>query len=36
MKAEVLAHTVATTEAEVKAKTLDNVVLNEEAPLSTH
>ena len=36
MKAEVLAHTVATTQAEVKAKTLDNVVLNEEAPLSTH
>ena len=36
MKAEVLAHTVATTQAEVKAKTLDNVVLNVEAPLSTH
>ena len=36
MKAEVLAHTLATTQAEVKAKTLDNVLLNVEARLSTH
>ena len=35
MKAEVLAHALATTQAEVKAKTLDNVLRNVEARLST-
>ena len=36
MKTEVLVHTLATTQAEVKPKTLVNILFNVEAALSTH
>lgn len=36
MKAEALVHKLATTQLEVKLKTLDNILLNVEAALSTH
>lgn len=36
MNAEVLVHTLATTQAEVKSKTVDNILLNVEAALLTH
>ena len=36
MKREALVHNLETTQVEVKVKTLDNILLNLEAALSTH